>query len=103
MRTREEQIREIAAVRDEVNPTRTGVEAEKWAEQHILEAERRAEQRVRAEIGRDSERLDWLADMKVGVEYREEFGWGVYEILEGMIGEAPTLRKAIDAAMEDGK
>ena len=49
MRTREDQIREIAAVRDEVNPTRTGLEAEKWAEQHILEAERRAEQRVREE------------------------------------------------------
>ncbi|GAB31849.1 hypothetical protein APS_2451 [Acetobacter pasteurianus subsp. pasteurianus LMG 1262 = NBRC 106471] len=41
--------------------------------------------------------------MKVGVEYREEFGWGVYEILEGMLGEAPTLRAAIDAAMEGGK
>lgn len=31
-----------------------------YTAEHILDAERREEQRVRAEIGRDSERLDWL-------------------------------------------
>ena len=33
---------------------------EQYYNEHILEAERRAEQRVRDEIGKDSERLDWL-------------------------------------------
>lgn len=31
-----------------------------YTEESILEAERRAEQRVREEMGKDSERLDWL-------------------------------------------
>lgn len=58
MRTREEQIGSLAAA------IYTGAArmpcALKEAETYILEAERRAEQRVLAEIGRDSERLDWL-------------------------------------------
>lgn len=32
-----------------------------YTDEQLREAERRAEQRVRAEIGRDSERLDWLS------------------------------------------
>lgn len=72
---------------------------------HILEAERRAEQRARAEIGRDSERLDWLEKTSVNSEDlnihclmntdgRTSFGvcgTGNYE---------ETLRQAIDAARE---
>lgn len=57
---------------------------------------------AQAEIGRDSERVDWLEEMRVGVDYREEMGWGVYDIIEGILGEAPTIRAAIDAAREVG-
>ncbi|MFS8369678.1 hypothetical protein [Acetobacter indonesiensis] len=58
MRTREEQISHLACAifnqHDNID------ECLSLARTYILEAERRAEQRVRAEIGRDSERLDWL-------------------------------------------
>ena len=59
MRTREEQIADLENQFGEEG-TFTFVDDRDAATKHILEAERRAEQRVRAEIGRDSERLDWL-------------------------------------------
>ncbi|GCD50136.1 hypothetical protein BJI49_09755 [Acetobacter pasteurianus] len=97
MRTRKEQVAALACA---LFNKRTDIdECLAIANKYIKEAEERA----RAECAADTRRLEWLADMKVGVEYREEFGWGVYEILEGMLGEAPTLRAAIDAAMEGGK
>ncbi|KFL89053.1 hypothetical protein AmDm5_1852 [Acetobacter malorum] len=57
MRTREEQIEEVINV---MRHNSSDVEVVAVVEKIILEAERRAEQRVRAEIGRDSERLDFL-------------------------------------------
>ncbi|MGX7346384.1 hypothetical protein ACWM9A_10870 [Acetobacter pasteurianus] len=102
MRTREEQIADLENQFGEEG-TFTFVDDRDAATKHILEAEQRGYERARAECAADTRRLEWLADVKVGVEYREEFGWGVYEILEGMLGEAPTLRAAIDAAMEGGK
>ncbi|MFT9361285.1 hypothetical protein [Acetobacter okinawensis] len=72
---------------------------------HLIEAERRAEQRVRAEIARDSERLDWLEDIV-------DTGFRVSPIGRGISGasfnhgyggiSAATLRSAIDAAREVG-
>lgn len=58
MRTREEQISHLSCAifnqHDNID------ECIALARTYILEAERRAEQRVRAETSRDSERLDWL-------------------------------------------
>lgn len=78
-----------------------------YTNEQLREAERRAEERVRAEIGRDSERLDWLEKTSVNVEDlnihclmntdgRTSFGvcgTGNYE---------ETLRHAIDEAREVG-
>ncbi|OUI98767.1 hypothetical protein HK15_13010 [Acetobacter orientalis] len=58
MRTREEQINDLA--NEVAAVVCTDAEGIALAQKHIKEAERRAEQRVRAEIARDSERLDWL-------------------------------------------
>ncbi|MCP1244204.1 hypothetical protein GOB86_14595 [Acetobacter lambici] len=57
MRTREEQI---SALEEDIFSNALSLSARTAALAHILEAERRAERRVRAEIDRDSERLDWL-------------------------------------------
>lgn len=79
----------------------------------ILEAERRAEQRVRAEIARDSERLDWLESGCCDVRFRSEpiADTGDADVYcdivqhhmakphERTIGSAETIRKAIDAAL----
>ncbi|MFT9441071.1 MAG: hypothetical protein ABF593_04830 [Acetobacter papayae] len=59
MRTTDEQIAEIKERVEDlslVNCYPDFSEIQDW----LIEAERRAEQRVRAEIARDSERLDWL-------------------------------------------
>ncbi|MEZ7136873.1 hypothetical protein [Komagataeibacter sp. SM21] len=100
MRTREEQIKVLAA--DFADPPES-YQMMEVAELHILEAERRAEQRVRAEIARDSERLDWLEDIV-------DTGFRVSPIGRGISGasfnhgyggiSAATLRSAIDAARE---
>ena len=68
----------------------------------IEEAERRAEQRVRAEIARDSERLDWLqksaAALNLNTTHHIQKGWGFR--LNGKFGK--NIRQAIDAAREVG-
>ncbi|WP_395495793.1 hypothetical protein [Acetobacter sp. KSO5] len=71
------------------------------AREYILEAERRAEQRVRAEIGRDSERLDWLEQQPFTMLQLFDQGWTV---ATGQIARAlccNTARAAIDAAQEN--
>ncbi|WP_338332815.1 hypothetical protein [Acetobacter sp. LMG 32666] len=86
------------------------------AKAHILEAERRAEQRVRAEIARDSERLDWLESGCCDVRFRSEpiADTGDADVYcdivqhrmakprERVIGSSETIRAAIDAAREVG-
>ena len=57
MRTREEQIAHLSCAIFNEKPGDID-NCISLAREYILEAERRAEQRVRAEIGRDSERLD---------------------------------------------
>jgi hypothetical protein len=85
-----------------------------YTEGQLREAERRAEQRVRAEIGCDSERLDWLesgccdvrfkdepiADTGDAVVYCDIIEHHMSEPKERTIGSAETIRAAIDAALE---
>ncbi|ATJ91578.1 hypothetical protein [Acetobacter tropicalis] len=103
MRTREEQI---AALAFKIGGVQASNATKQSAEAHILEAERRAEQRVRAEIGRDSERLDWLEKSgKTGIRLvanEEEEGGIVLD--DDCLGDftASTVREAIDAAREVG-
>ncbi|MBS0988957.1 hypothetical protein JK182_09820 [Acetobacter okinawensis] len=78
---------------------------------NIEEAERRAEQRVRAEIARDSERLDWLERIAPAISMVGD-GWGnrdhwhlvFADISKGVPAEyiGDTIRQAIDAAREVG-
>ncbi|MCG0998150.1 hypothetical protein [Acetobacter persici] len=82
-------------------------ECRRLANEWLEEAERRAEQRVRAEIARDSERLDWLENNS-GVSFeldqntRKNYGnievrWNETDVAYGR-----TVRDAIDAAREVG-
>ncbi|MFT8418443.1 MAG: hypothetical protein ABF636_06385 [Acetobacter sp.] len=82
----------------------------------IETAEHRAEQRVRAEIGRDSERLDWLESGCCDVRFRHEpiadtgdadvycdiIQHHMAKPYERTIGSAETIRAAIDTAREVG-
>ena len=103
MRTRDEQIEDLTNLFGEEG-TFSFVDDRNAATKHILEAERRAEQRVRAEIARDSERLDWLSGMvqEISRVSNRPTQW---------ILEFPTplrsldrddLRQAIDAARDIG-
>lgn len=67
-----------------------------------LEAERRAEQRVRAEIGRDSERLDWLEELPLADIHRVCGGWEIGINHVSFSEGKQTLRETIDAAREVG-
>lgn len=113
MRTREEQISALVFEIDGVQPKAS---TKRYVEQHLIEAERRAEQRVRAEIGRDSERLDFLDSGCCDVRFREEtiadtgdadtycdiIEHYMADPKERVIGSAETIRAAIDAAREVG-
>lgn len=97
MRTREEQIEAVCNLLIDAGQD-AGCHA--TAKRIILEAERRAEQRVRAEIARDSERLDWLEKTRlVALEYTMFF-WKIALPSKGYSGQAKTAREAIDAARE---
>lgn len=97
MRTREQQIDSLY-----YGHNRYSTITQDAFRDHLEEAERRAEQRVRAEIGRDSERLDWLAtQFKTTTVYMS--GDALYapsRLLYGLKGRG--LREAIDAAREVG-
>ena len=101
MRTREEQISALRNQIFTVDCFTSLTEANAAAEAHILEAERRAEQRVRAEIGRDSERLDWLGSQDVVIGEFEGHEWK--EVLlaryqRSMPADLVDIRETIDAA-----
>ncbi|MCP1230842.1 hypothetical protein [Acetobacter indonesiensis] len=99
MRTREEQISALAF---EIDGVQAKEATKRLLERNLIEAERRAEQRVRAEIGRDSERLDWLENTRSVVLEDANNGWRVtiagieFSLME------ETARNAIDAAREAG-
>lgn len=103
MRTREEQASVLMQVVCDAGWRHS--DAYDLAMREILEAERRAEQRVRAEIGRDSERLDWLDRACVHAyepkQYFDGIGCGVCRVSHRP-NEGRNLREAIDAAREVG-
>lgn len=101
MRTRKEQVEELARLFSWPHHPDDGHAQN--AEDMILEAERRAEQRVRDEIGRDSERLDWLEKLPFADVGRLPNGWEICINNVRHWDMQPTLREAIDAAMEGGK
>ncbi|MBS1014453.1 hypothetical protein [Acetobacter persici] len=100
MRTREEQIAELAGLCEDAGILASGAAHER-AEEILSEAE----QRVRAEIGRDSERLDWMDRACVhAYEPKQCFdgiGCGVCRVSHRP-NEGRNLRQAIDAAREVG-
>lgn len=107
MRTREEQIDSVYRGRNHYSTI-----TQEAFRNHIEEAERRAEQRVRADIARDSERLDWLESGCCDVRFRSEpiADTGDADVYcdivqhhmakprERVIGSSETIRDAIDAA-----
>ena len=102
MRTRDEQIAHLSCAifnqHDNID------ECIALARKYILEAERRAEQRVRAEIARDSERLDWLAGTarEISRVSNRPTRW-VLEFSTPLRSlDHNDLRSAIDAAREVG-
>ncbi|QEO17820.1 hypothetical protein [Acetobacter vaccinii] len=103
MRTREEQTLELAVRL--AYPLHYDDGHLREAGDMILEAERRAEQRVRAEIGRDSERLDWLADNQCQFE-NHGLGERPLRVVNNCMGDkiasSYDLREAIDAAQDVG-
>jgi len=101
MRTREEQIADLANLFGEEG-TFSFVDDLDAATKHILEAERRAEQRVRAEIARDSERLDWLEKLPLADIHRIGGGWEIGINHISFSESKQTLRETIDAAREVG-
>lgn len=108
MRTREEQISALACCLYGQDMTTNRETAE-----HMVQE---AEQRVRAEIGRDSERLDFLGSGCCDVRFRAEpiadtgdadtycdiIEHYMANPKERVIGSAETIRAAIDAAREVG-
>lgn len=111
MRTREEQIDSLYNGHYQYSAL-----SQDAFRKHLIEAERRAEQRVRAEIARDSERLDWLESGCCDVRFRSEpiADTGDADVYcdivqhhmvkprERVIGSSETIRAAIDAAREVG-
>ncbi|KXV59959.1 hypothetical protein AD947_03090 [Acetobacter tropicalis] len=102
MRTREEQIAALfpGYYAEDAEATITKGDLRLMLDQ----VERRAEQRVRAEIGRDSERLDWVADHQCQFE-NQLLGGSILRRVNDSSGDLLVacydLREAIDAAREN--
>ncbi|CEF54570.1 hypothetical protein [Acetobacter ghanensis] len=104
MMTREEQTLELA--KRLAYPLRYDDGHIREAEDMILEAEHRAEQRVRAEIGLDSERLDWIGTQDVVIgEYGGNPQWEkvlLARYQRTLPADLLDIRVTIDAAREVG-
>lgn len=91
MRTREEQISALACCLYGQDMTANRETAERMVQE--------AEQRVRAQIARDSERLDWLSEGRRGLA--SHAGMGTYVVTEtGETFVNEDIRVAIDTARE---
>ena len=98
MMTREEQIASLADLLAWPNHPDDGYMQD--AEEIILEAERRAEERARAECAADTRRLEWLEKLPFADIGRLPNGWEICINNVRHWDVQPTLREAIDAAME---
>lgn len=101
MRTREEQIADMVVCMRRDNSGFAAQTLAYVAEEFLSEAE----QRVRAEIGRDSERLDWVADNQCQFE-NHGLGERPLRVVNNCMGDkiasSYDLRNAIDAARGGG-
>lgn len=98
MRTREEQVAELvdALKKPVCRPDYSVNILKMWLETHIREAEERA----RAECAADTRRLDWLEKLPFADVGRLPNGWEICINNVRHWDVHPTLREAIDAAME---
>ena len=101
MRTREEQIADLENQFGEEG-TFTFVDDRDAATKHILEAEQRGYERARAECAADTRRLEWLEKLPFADVRRLPNGWEICINNVRHWDMRPTLRTAIDAAMEGG-
>ncbi|GAN86396.1 hypothetical protein [Komagataeibacter intermedius] len=100
MRSREEQIADLTNLFGEEG-TFSFVDDRDAATKHIIEAERRAERRVQAEIARDSERLDWIERHRATqAVHLDGSGWHIVPDGESCGVDGETFRAAVDAAMK---
>ncbi|MFS8368454.1 hypothetical protein ACJRO0_13320 [Acetobacter oryzifermentans] len=102
MRAREEQVADLENQFGEEG-TFTFVDDRDAATKHILEAEQRGYERARAECAADTRRLEWLEKLPFADIGRLPNGWEIRINNVRHWDMQPTLRKAIDAAMEGGK
>ena len=101
MRTREEQIEELARLFSWPHHPDDGHAQN--AEDIIKEAEQRGYERARAEYAADTRRLEWLEKLPFADVGRLPNGWEICINNVRHWDMQPTLREAIDAAMESGK
>ena len=99
MRTREEQIADLENQFGEEG-TFAFVDDRDAATKHILEAEQRGYERARAECAADTRRLDWLERLPFADIGRLPNGWEICINNVRHWDMQPTLRAAIDAAMD---
>lgn len=100
MRTREEHIESAC---EQIKQARTSNNVCNWLSGHILEAEQRGYERARAECAADTRRLEWLEKLPFADVGRLPNGWEICINNVRHWDVHPTLREAIDAAMEGGK
>ena len=94
MRTREEQVTELTGVYEDAGVF--GQDAKDAAEKDVAEAEERA----KAECAADTRRLEWLEKLPFADVGRLPNGWEICINNVRHWDVHPTLREAIDAAME---
>ena len=101
MRTREEQAIDMAvAIEGFEKPSELLV---KLMRKELNEAERRGYERARAEYAADTRRLEWLEKLPFADVGRLPNGWEICINNVRHWDMQPTLREAIDAAMDGGK
>ncbi|WP_010517871.1 hypothetical protein [Komagataeibacter oboediens] len=96
MRSREEQIRVLAD--DFANPPEI-YQMTEIAELHINEAIQRGRELERADPGQDTERLNWMERQCFPELHKLDQGWLLATDQVCRSSGQPTMRAAIDAAM----
>lgn len=106
MRTQEDQISELVETFTTTGCRRDA--AQEILSEAIFEAERRAEQRVREEMGKDRDRLDWMSSTLIEMKLLvATSGTGRRRFVTNatLSGPLPAsdFRMSIDAAREAGE